>query len=196
MNRAEAIRIVAMLQGAYPHRQIPDSTAEVYALTLGDMPYAEVKTAVTRLIQTSKFMPSIAEIRESVAEERCQLPAPEVAWGEVQRAISRVGGYFRPVFECQEIDEAVQVLGWTNICQSTNPAADRARFVEAYRSLREQRMELEATGRYVPSERQLPEQGGPGHGHGSPVLVRSRGRAALEAAAEQKQLAAGDGDDG
>jgi hypothetical protein len=173
MNRADAIRIVAMLQGAYPRTALPDSTAEVYALTLNDLAYEDVKQAVAKLIQTSKWLPTVAEIRSLIVEERASLPAPEVAWGEVQRAIGRVGSYMTPVFECEEIDRAVRVLGWKNICLDENVASTRARFVDAYRALREERVKLEATGRYVPSERQLPAEPGSVLEPGTEVPVHS-----------------------
>ena len=195
MKRDEAFRIVAMLQGAWPHRQLPDSTAEVYAMTLSDLAYAEVRDAVTRLIQTSKFLPSVAEIREVVVEERCDLPAAEVAWGEVRAAIHRVGIYFVPVFECDEIEQATNIIGWETLCNSTNIASERARWIDTYRALRGRRIELEATGRYIPSERQLPAEGegGPGHGHGSRVLVRtSSTRPALPAGPAPRRLKAVD----
>jgi hypothetical protein len=160
MTKSEAMKLVALLQGAYPRMTFPPTTLEVYAMGMSDLPYDAAYNAVSRLVQTSKWIPTISEIREQVVEERASLPAPEVAWGEVQRAIGRVGSYMTPVFECEEIDRAVRVLGWKNICLDENVASTRARFVDAYRALREERVKLEATGRYVPSERQLPTEPG------------------------------------
>lgn len=174
MTPSETLKLVALMQGAFPRTALPDSTLEVYAEALGDLAFDDAKAAVVRLVQRSRFMPTIAEIRDEVFEDRCELPDPEVAWGEVRRAIQRIGPYYEPVFECAEIDQAVRVVGWQTLNDSTNIASERARFIDAYRAIRRRRMELEVTGRYEPAPRTLPRiTEGYGHGHGAQVLVRS-----------------------
>lgn len=162
MTESEATRIVALLQGAFPNRPLPDSSAEVYALAMADLDAKDVRAAVGRLVQRLKFLPTIAEIRAEVVEARVTLPAPEVAWGLVLRAVGRFGMYRVPEFEHDEVKGAVDAVGWNAICQEETVSATRARWIDAYRSLREKRIELEVTGRYVPPERRLDQGAGQG----------------------------------
>lgn len=159
MNKAQATDLVSILQGAYPRVPFADSTVGVYVMVLADLEFEAAKRAVLELIQTSKWLPTIAEIRERVVESRADLPPPELAWGEVMAAIRQVGMYASPVFECDEIGRAVSAIGWRSICTDENVSSTRARFIDAYRAVREQRIDEERTGRYVPPDRQLPQRG-------------------------------------
>lgn len=143
MIRSEAIRIVSLLQGAYPRQEMPDSTPEIYAMALGDLEYDEVLAAVTRLVQSSRWLPTIAEIRELVAEARVKLPEPELAWGEVRRGIREHGLQSMPAWSCAEIREAVEIIGWWSLCTSTNTAASRSAWIAAYGALRRRRLARE-----------------------------------------------------
>ena len=174
MTKHEGIRLVAMLRSCWPRQEIKQDTAELYAAILGDLPWEEAKAAVMRLAQTTRFFPTIAEIREQVAEARCALDPPELAWGEVQKAISRVGSYQQPLFENPAIQRAVNAIGWRNICLDDNLSATRARFTDAYRAARQQQIESQTTGRALPSpysKARLPERKGGGLEHGSYVFV-------------------------
>jgi hypothetical protein len=156
VTRKEATQIVAMLQGAFPQRQLPDSTIEVYAMALADLDFELARAAVMRLVQTSRFLPTIAEIREAAVRDRVSLPTPEEAWGIVRRAIGQHGSYRVPVFDCDEIHDAVRDIGWKEICLSEQPASTRARFIDAYKSRVERRMNAEARGAYARGKRELP----------------------------------------
>lgn len=57
-----------MLLGAYPNAKATASTSQVYEAMLADLDVAEARAAVQRLIATSRFMPTVAEIREATAE--------------------------------------------------------------------------------------------------------------------------------
>lgn len=151
MNKGEAVKLISMLRAAWPRQEVLPETAEVYAAMLADLPFEEAKAAVTRLVQTSKWFPAISEIRERVAESRCALDPPELAWGEVQKAISRVGAYHQPLFENPAVQCAVNAIGWRNICLDENLSATRARFIDAYRASRQQQIEAQTTGRALPS---------------------------------------------
>ena len=174
MNKGEAMKLLATLRAAWPRQEVGQDTAAVYAAMLADLPLEEAKAAVQLLVQTSRFFPTIAEIREKVAEARCgDLTAPELAWGEVQEAIGRVGSYHRPLFANPAIQRAVDAIGWRAICLDENLSATRARFLDAYKAARAQAIEAVATGRALPSpyaSAQMPERGN-GLEHGSFVFV-------------------------
>lgn len=89
MKESEAYEIVLMLQAAYG-REMPDSTVKLYRAKLAQLDVKPCKRAVDRLIDTCKFLPSIAEIREQTAfvlkamldaravqERRKELPLPQ-----------------------------------------------------------------------------------------------------------------------
>lgn len=166
---------MAFIRAAWPKQEVLPETAEVYAAELAHVPFGEAKDAVRVLMRSSKWFPTIAEILERVAERRHPMVRPELAWGEVQDAISRVGMYLVPVFRNQAIQRAVNAIGWRDICTDDNLAATRARFLEAYRSAREEVLSAEATGLPLPSPyhlRQLPASSSAvALEHGAPVFV-------------------------
>lgn len=57
------------------------------------------------------------------------------AWGDVLREIGRSGRYRSPSFADEVTARAVARLGWRELCDSENPVADRARFVQLYDQL-------------------------------------------------------------
>jgi hypothetical protein len=85
VTREEAAVLVATLAAAHPRVKLDEANVRIYARSLTAFELAEGQRAVARLIVTSTFFPSIAEIRRSIAEERLGLPEPELAW-EIVRA--------------------------------------------------------------------------------------------------------------
>lgn len=136
MTKTEAMKLVAILMGAFPHNKATEATAGIYEELLLDLDAAAAKGAVLRLIATSKFFPSIAEIREAsqpAEERRLGLEG----WGDVNQAVRDFGRYQVPLFEDHITTECVKQMGWLSLCDSTNETADRARFVELYNGLQE-----------------------------------------------------------
>lgn len=141
MNPSESAKLVAMVLGAFPNAiprdpEMARKTAEVYKRMLLDLDFEVAERAVARLIATSKFMPTIAEIRSaSIDVQRGARRLGGEAWGDVNAEVRRVGRYGSPEFTDPLTAEAVRQLGWLNLCDSTNDVADRARFVELYDGL-------------------------------------------------------------
>lgn len=54
-----------MLIGAFPNAKTSEATSQVYETMLADLDAGLARRAVTRLIGTSKFLPTISEIREA-----------------------------------------------------------------------------------------------------------------------------------
>jgi len=69
MTRDETKRIIGLLIAAYPARKIEDMSALVdsYWLGLDDFDYPAVELACKTAIRSSKFFPSISELRDAVA---------------------------------------------------------------------------------------------------------------------------------
>jgi hypothetical protein len=155
VTEAEEQKLVTVLVTALPNTMVritsdqQQHTMTVYRRMLGDLDYACSNAAVERLLATSRFMPTVAEIRD-VAQSLTvgeQIPGGE-AWGHVVKAIAAQGAYRVPgtdfVFRDPVTVQVVGALGWTNLCLSENQPADRARFIELYDKLsaRDRRLQL------------------------------------------------------
>lgn len=147
MTGAEVKRLVSMLVATWPRPEVRPETVGVYCAALADLDAKAAHAAVMDLVRTSRFFPTVAEIRERVVRDRVPLPSPEEAWGIVRRAIGRVGAYAVPEFDCDEVAAAVDAIGWSELCLGENPVANRARWIDAYRSVCERRRTDEALGR-------------------------------------------------
>jgi hypothetical protein len=164
MKESEAKKIVAMLIAAFPYAKLSPETPDVYATMLVDLPAVPAALVAKELIASSRFFPTIAEIREVVAALRVGAPASEEAWAEVLTSFSRVGRYRSPTFSHPLISKTVDCLGWQTMCDSENPESTRARFLEAYSSqVRRTQHEEQVRGVLPPLEErrrlaQLPEE--------------------------------------
>lgn len=138
MTPAEAMALVALLKAAYPRQPLEATTLKLYAEHLSEFDAPVGRVAVERVIATSRFFPTIAELREQIAAMQCdEKPEPEMAWAEVLDELRRVGHSRAPRFSCDEIHDAVRAIGgWMYLCLQPTNHADRARFVDAYRAAR------------------------------------------------------------
>ena len=72
MNKKETVQILAILKAAYPNfykdmtTEEAQGTISVWALQFADMPADIVLMALNKAISTSKFPPTIAEIKEKM----------------------------------------------------------------------------------------------------------------------------------
>lgn len=97
MTRDETIKILMVIQAAYPNYKPQDKTVAVNVWTemLSDIPYEQVSTAVKAYIQTntSGFAPSIGDIREKVIDifSKDNDLNETAAWSMVWKAICNSG---------------------------------------------------------------------------------------------------------
>ena len=119
---------------------------KVYYQMLQDLDYPVCSAAIMRHLQSSRYPPTIAEIREACA------PVDTGdwlrSWDNLCRAIQR-WGWCRPVeglAALRKEDEAAadiaQRLGWQALRMSGNIAADRASFRQAYETRSQREREL------------------------------------------------------
>lgn len=153
MQRSESAKLVTMLSAAYRDAPISDDTAAVYEAMLADLDFEVAKQAVQRLICSSKWLPTVAEIRAAAADVTLgPVRAGGEAWGDVVAAIRKVGSYRPPpTFEDPIVDECVKALTWRGLCLGENEAADRAKFVQMYDALAARRRVDVAAGRALPA---------------------------------------------
>jgi hypothetical protein len=152
MKRSEAAELVMMLFGAYPNAKTSASTSAIYETMLSDLDESTARAAVARLIATSKWMPTVAEIREAATEQSIG-PARSGAdaWLDVVSEIRRVGVYSAPSFDDALTADIVRRWGWRALCDSTNDVADRSRFIETYDGLARQARSREVSGMTLPA---------------------------------------------
>lgn len=142
MNRNEVMMIMGTLQVAYPRFYNNNSEEEItlainlWTKMLDDLTVEEVALAVNKIIATSEWPPSIADVRKAVTEtQKGQIKDAGEAWGEVTAAI-RQFGYVREKEALESMSEetkrTVKYIGWQTICASENLMADRAHFFKIY----------------------------------------------------------------
>lgn len=146
MTGAECHDVLKLIGAAYPtqrQRMSQDDVramAAVYTAGLLDLDFDRVRAAVDRLVKGSRFMPTIAEIREAAVDvvRGPRAPGGE-AWGRCLAMVRRYGSHRHPGVDFAVDDPAllatIRSLGWSDLCQSNNPHADRARFIELYDQL-------------------------------------------------------------
>ncbi len=155
MTLQEATKLVASMLAAIPNHRVRPADVPgmcaVWARLLADVPYELADRALSARLETSPFLPSVADLRATVSLLRSGGRRTGLdGWGSVLRAIGAEGVYRSPGVEFQFRDpivaRVVAAMGWENLCNSENQAADRARFIEAY----------EVIGRQYAAEDQSP----------------------------------------
>jgi hypothetical protein len=92
MKQTDAARLVGIIRAAWPVGMFPPESVAVYAKAISDLDFDAVSAAVDELVKTRPFLPSIAMIRETVAERACGFLGTEEAWLEVEAAIRKFDG--------------------------------------------------------------------------------------------------------
>jgi hypothetical protein len=138
MDKVSTTKAIAPLQLAFKGALEKDRL-QFYVMMLSDIPPQILKVAVKKLIMTNRFLPSIAEIRETAYGIKGTIsgnaaPDESEAWGEVVKAIQSVGYYKKPKFSHEAITVAVKNIGWQDICMTTIEGMNtlRAQFRRAY----------------------------------------------------------------
>lgn len=137
---------VALLRAAYPNAVINPETVTAYEAALGDLDGQAVMDAVSALVRTVKFMPTIAEIRETVGEKLLGLPTASEAWIEASQRSSGTWGD-RP--RNPVVTKAIEAMGGTYLIKtSDNPTIMHSQFTKAYAEMRARAMsDFSRTGR-------------------------------------------------
>jgi hypothetical protein len=139
MTYEETARVVAVLMAHWPNHPIPnpDATIAAYQLGLSDVPYQLGMAAAEKAIRTSRFFPTVAELRDIILDTLLDFPSAEEAWGEIKRGFSYGGIYGEPEWSCMPVAQAVRAIGWRVLCTSPEGGSDMAeRFTLTYRTYR------------------------------------------------------------
>jgi hypothetical protein len=150
MNRKEIINLLGIATANFPNLQQKEMkpTAVLWEKSLADVPYDIAEKALIKVLSTSKFFPTIAEIREATA----QITQPRTidaieAWGLILQAIRKYGYYnegnaMRSLPE--EVAEMAKHFTWRELCLSENPDTLRAQFRMAWETKSKRTNELKA----------------------------------------------------
>lgn len=149
MTFDEFAHVSAALQEAYPRENIlqSQSAIELWFRQLSDIPYEAMMLAVNKWIETNRWSPTIADLREqSAAIMLGEIPDWSEAWEKVLLAIRKFGPY-RYHEAMDSLDDltatTVRRLGFNSLCMSENLAADRANFRTIYTNLATRGRQLE-----------------------------------------------------
>lgn len=138
MNRKEIINLLGIATANFPSSQQKDMkpTAVLWEKALADISYEVAENALIKVLSTSRFFPTIADIREAVAQitQPRSLDAME-AWGLIGEAIRKYGYYRQKEameFLPDDVVEMVKQFTWNDLCLSEEPEILRAQFRKAW----------------------------------------------------------------
>ena len=150
MTKREFGLFAAAIRTYYPRENIlPNEQAhDLWFRQLQDIPYTAAVAILDRWVATNKWSPSIADIRDSMAEIQNGGPADDwgEAWDQAMTAIRRFGSYdedgalasLPPLTR-----ETVRRIGYKSLCWSENQVADRANFRQVYEILSKRKVETD-----------------------------------------------------
>lgn len=159
MTKGEFINLVAAIKNFYPRDNIlPTNEAlDCWYGAIGDIDYKDAKTAVMRHVQTNKFPPTVADIRQQTIKISGRDATFDWSdgWHKVKQAISLYGMYDETgamEFFDENTKNAVKRMGWESICMSGNEEVCRGQF----RMIYEQVARVEREESMLPKSLRLP----------------------------------------
>jgi hypothetical protein len=161
VDHKELATLFGVASSAYPNLQKADlsGTLNVWEMMLSDLSFDAAKNALIRVMSTSKFFPTVAEIREAVMINTSPvLPTAAEGYEEVLRAIGNFGSW-REQAALDSLSPLVrrttEVIGFKQICLSESPDVIRGQWRMAYEQIAERAMR---EGRMPEALRRLPEE--------------------------------------
>lgn len=148
MNPEQIANLVGLAIAAYPNMQnkLAGPIAEVWRMTLADLSYDVARQALAAHIATSRFFPTVADIREQAV----RLTQPRAldwleAWGLVMDAVRRHGSYHEQAALASlpaDVAETARRIGWREICLCEEPGVVRGQFRMAWETVAKRHAEL------------------------------------------------------
>lgn len=141
MTEQEFATFAMAVRTFYPREKIlPNKEAmELWFRELADIPYDVAEAVLRKWVSLNKWSPSIADIREMVAEaQNGEMPDYGAAWESVLRAI-RQYGFYNQQEALESLDPmtrgVVERMGFRELCMSENPGVDRGQFRKIYETV-------------------------------------------------------------
>ena len=136
---AERFAIVMNALGAAFNRPITPAVLTAYEMGLEGLTINEIEAAAKRALQTCRFMPTPAELRELAGDAKPE-DAALIAWEIATRAVEAIGWYGSVQFEDPAITATIRSLGgWQKFCERCGGEEEkwlRKEFLTTYASYR------------------------------------------------------------
>lgn len=150
MNRKEIINLIGIATANFPNLQQKEMkpTAILWEKALSDISYDIAEKALIKVLSTSKFFPTVADIRDATAQitQPRTLDAME-AWGLIGEAIRKFGFYRqKEAMESlpSDVADMVKRFTWRELCLSESPDTLRAQFRMAWDTHSKRKNEMKA----------------------------------------------------
>lgn len=133
MTKHEFMKIADAIKTYYPRENpFPNTSAvQLWYEEFKELTYEDAVCGLRRHVNTSKWCPTIAELKSAIVTNVAGSKDWGVAWNECVRAINRYGQYQED--EALEsmtpmTRQVVKRLGYKELCRSDNQMQDRANF--------------------------------------------------------------------
>lgn len=144
MDKTQTAKLLMLIRASYPKQAdtlTKPEVAEVWHSALSDIEYEVAKLAVTKWLMTEKWMPTIADIREScVSVQNKEVMDWSEAWSIVNDAVRKIGPYREEEAMSRFDDvtrETVQRIRYLTLCEMESSERDimRAHFRDIYNQI-------------------------------------------------------------
>lgn len=141
--------LAAALRG-FPNSKADEDTLLLYVMALDDVPFVEFRAALTKLLKTARFFPTIAEICETAESlhhtmnDDKELDAGQ-AWEEAMRLVRTCHVYKEWTYSTPDVEQAVKQFGKQELCalEMDGVGTARAQFRRIYDDVVSRRKERE-----------------------------------------------------
>ena len=149
MKKEQAIDLLRVLTSVFPRHGLGEDGLRIYVAMLEPVDEAIGRKVITSIVASSRFFPSIAEIRErAVTLERGPVRHGGEAWGDVVREVRR--GAEHPQFADPIVAKIVKAWGWRRLAYDGDDVSDRSQFIKLYDAMAKEQREAEVSGVALP----------------------------------------------
>lgn len=147
-TKAKSMQIIKLLtpyMAVFPNCKLDRIGLLLYSKSLLPLRIQEIEAAMTKLLQTCKFFPSVAEIFDAAdsvhsyieAANGSRLPTPAEAWAEAMRNVKEFSLYRPWVYSAPEVQQAVEQFGRYELAmlEAKDVNIARAQFMRIYESV-------------------------------------------------------------
>lgn len=142
MTKEQFSVIVKGMKAVYVNEKfIPDKNSfDVWFALLQDLDYKTCTMAVQRWMQTSRWMPTVADIREMALNNTTESVDSGQAWEMARDSVRRYGMMRKEEALAglpTDVAEAVNRFGWRDLCdmEADEVMASRAQFLRIYQQI-------------------------------------------------------------
>lgn len=142
ITKVEVVKLLTIIAAMYPKFEVNNFKIELWFDMIGDLSFQVAQMAVKKVMLTSEFPPTVAQIRKAAADitsSKDGILDAGKAWGEVQRAISRYGyRQSEKAFESMSpiTRKVVKQISWKEICCCEELGVIRGQFMKMFETIK------------------------------------------------------------